>query len=90
MKDFYNAYVKEINGEPFYFVKHLLVFSEFKNVAPVLVGYGMHQSFEKSCAIAGIKDAELQKQIHRESRPIPTGRIISLKNYKFPNQKKSG
>ena len=59
----HKAYVKTINGTPFYFVKKFSVFPEYKNVPPILETYAMHSSFKKACAIAGVYDAEIQQQL---------------------------
>lgn len=63
MKDSYEAYVKEVNGIPLYFVKHFLVFPEYSNIDPLVQGYGMHADFEKACNIAGILDPAIRKSI---------------------------
>ena len=62
METQYKAYVKTINGMPFYFVKTYRAFPEFKNVAPLLETFGMHTNFKKACAIAEIYDDEIRQQ----------------------------
>lgn len=63
MKTFSTAYVKTINGIPFYFVKTYYSFPEFKNVSPVLETYGMHTNFKKACKIAQVSDPEIQQEL---------------------------
>ncbi len=63
MENFYSAYTKTINGVDFYFIKHFQNFSEFKNVPPLLVNYGMHINFYKACKIAMIEDKTIQKHL---------------------------
>lgn len=63
MKDSYEAYIKEVNGIPLYFVKHFLVFPDYNNIEPVVQGYGMHADFDKACSIAGILDPAIRKSI---------------------------
>ena len=43
-----------------------MVIPEFKGLADVVVGYGMHTDFEKACSIAGIDDADCRKKLLRE------------------------
>lgn len=63
MKTFSVAYVKTINGTPFYFVKTYQSFPEFQNVSPVLKTYGMHSNFKKACKIAQVCDPETEEQL---------------------------
>ena len=63
METQYTAYVKTINGTPFYFVKTYSVFPEFKNIEPVPETFGMHTNFKKACTIAGVYDADIQQQL---------------------------
>ena len=63
METHYTAYVKTINGIPFYFVKTYNSFPEFQNVAPVLETYGMHTKFKKACSIAQVYDPEIQERL---------------------------
>lgn len=90
MEHLYNAYVKDINGEPFFFVKHFLILNEVDNITPLLVGYGMHREYEKACNIANIKESDLQKKIRLQHLTSLPGRLISIKDYKISNRKKSG
>lgn len=90
MRNQYIAYTKDINGANFYFVKHLLVFSEYQNIDPVLAGYGMHQNFEKSCTLAGITDKDIQQQIKPDlSNTELSAKIININEYSSA-QKKHG
>ena len=63
MKTSSTAYVKTINGIPFYFVKTYHTFPEYESIPPVLETYGMHTNFKKACRIAQIDDPELQRQL---------------------------
>lgn len=90
MEQVYNAYIKEINAEPFYFIKHFLILTELDNSSPLLIGYGMHRVFEKACAIAGILEKETQQTLRRTIVPSSTIKVISLKDYDFSGQKESG
>ena len=63
MKTFSTAYVKTINGTPFYFVKTYQTFPEYQDVQAVLETYGMHTNFKKACNIAQLHDTEHQKQL---------------------------
>ena len=83
----YQSYTKEINGEVFYFVKNLIVFTGFDNVSPLLMGYGMHRDFEKACLIAGITEKDIQQKIRPD---IPVAKVVEFKNYSFKGRKKSG
>jgi hypothetical protein len=66
MEHVYTAYTKILQDKTYYFVKKLMVISEFKGLADVVVGYGMHTDFEKACSIAGINDADSRKKILAE------------------------
>lgn len=90
MEHLYTAYVKEINREPFYFVKHFLLLTEVDNITPLLIGYGMHRVYEKACGIAGIKDAETQKAIRLQHLSSLPAKVVDLKTYSFSKKKKSG
>lgn len=84
MKDSYEAYIKEVNGVPLYFVKHLLLFPEYSNVEPVLQGYGMHSDFDKACSIAGIHDPLIRKSILPGSSPLNVNeaKLIDIADYR--------
>ena len=63
METHYAAYVKTINGIPFYFVKGFKTFPEYKNVSPLLETYGMHTNFTTACNIAQVYDALIRQQL---------------------------
>ena len=63
MKTISTAYVKTINGTPFYFVKTYQSFPEFQNLSPILKTYGMHTNFKKACKIAEVCDPETRQQL---------------------------
>jgi hypothetical protein len=98
MKTFSTAYVKTINGIPFYFVKTYHSFPEYKDVPPVLETYGMHTSFKKACNIAQVTDPAVQQHLLNDienkaaaCKVIPlqtaTSKIYNLKrrNTSFPS-----
>lgn len=66
MKTFSTAYVKTINGIPFYFVKTYHSFPEYQNVPPILETYGMHTNFKKACKIAQVSDTATQQKLLNE------------------------
>lgn len=82
----YQSYIKEINGEIFYFVKKFVVFPAVSNTGPMLTGYGMHRGFEKACQIAGVMEKDIQNKIRPD---LPTARLVEFKNYPFHGQKRS-
>lgn len=90
MEHLYTAYVKEINGEPFYFVKHHLLLTELHSSIPLLIGYGMHRVYEKACAIAGIQEVELQKAIRIQHLSSLPAKVIDIKTHTYSKRKKSG
>ncbi len=63
MENSYSAYVRTINGDTFYFVKKYQVFTEYKDLPPLLDSYGMHTDFNKACKIALISDKAAQQQL---------------------------
>ena len=54
---------KIIQDKTYYFVKKLLTLPEFKGLADVLVGFGMHTNFEKACSIAGLHNTATRQQL---------------------------
>ncbi len=57
MEHIYNIETKILQGKTHYFVKKIMVLPEFKGLADIVVGYGMHTNFEKACSIANVNDA---------------------------------
>ncbi len=56
MEHVYTVDTKIIQGKVHYFVKKIMLLPEFKGVADIVIGYGMHTSFEKACSIANVHD----------------------------------
>jgi len=56
MEHLFTVHTKLIQDKTYYFVKKIMTLPEFKGLADVVVGYGMHTDFEKACSIAGIDD----------------------------------
>jgi hypothetical protein len=63
MEHLYTVHTKLIEDKTYYFVKKIMALPEFKGLADVVVGYGMHTDFEKACSIAGIDDSAASKQL---------------------------
>ena len=79
METFYKAYSKMTQNKLHYFVKKYLSFPEYKDVADILEGYGMHTDFLKACSIAGVKEVAIQQQLLLEIQAaIPTAKVIDL------------
>lgn len=79
MEHIFKAYLKEVNGKTFYFVKKLSVFPEYENCPPVLESMGMHADFFKACSIAKIYDQEVINKLMDEVHLIPdSANIIHL------------
>lgn len=66
MEHLYTVHTKVIQDQTYYFVKKIMALPEFKGLADVVVGYGMHTDFEKACSIAGVDDGECRKQLLHE------------------------
>ena len=66
MEHVYTVHTKMIESKTHYFVKKLLVFTEFKGLANILVGLGMHTNFEKACSIAGVTEAAIRNRLLNE------------------------
>lgn len=66
MENVYTSYSRKIDATTYFFVKKFLVFPDLKTIPPILEGYGMHIDFNQACIIAGIKDAEIKKQLFAE------------------------
>ena len=63
MEYLYTIHTKLVADKIHFFVKKLMTFPEFKGLADVVVGYGMHTNFEKACKISGIYDSTIRKQL---------------------------
>jgi len=63
MEHFYTVHTKIIDDKTYYFVKKIMALPEFKGLADVVVGYGMHTNFEKACSIAGLHDTAKRQQL---------------------------
>ena len=63
MEHVYTVHTKIIESKIYYFVKKLLTLPEFKGLADVVVGYGMHTKFEKACSIAGVTETAIRNRL---------------------------
>ena len=63
MEHVYTVQTKLIQDKTYYFVKKFMSLPEFKGLADVVVGYGMHTNFEKACSIAGVNESICRKQL---------------------------
>ncbi|MEO6253371.1 MAG: hypothetical protein ABIO79_08710 [Ferruginibacter sp.] len=63
MEHFYTVHTKIIDDKTYYFVKKIMSLPEFKGLPDVVVGYGMHNIFEKACNIAGLHDKATRQQL---------------------------
>jgi hypothetical protein len=83
MEHIFEAYLKEIDGKTFYFVKKLSVFPEYENFPPVLESIGMNVDFFKACAIAKVYDPEVINKLMDQVHLIPdSAKIIHLNKAK--------
>ena len=86
MEHVYTVHTKIIQDKTYYFVKKLLTLPEFKGLADVLVGFGMHTNFEKACSIAGITDTanrnRLLSDLEAQTKPQKTTEryTVQMKN----------
>jgi hypothetical protein len=91
MENVYTSYTRKIASTTYYFVKRFVVFSDLKDVPPILDGYGMHTDFENACTIAGIKDIEIKNQL---LSGIENGqrqaKVIDLNDMSFLSPKAAG
>lgn len=76
MEKHYTAYIKEIAGEKFYFVKAFTSFPELGLTSQLLNGYGMHKDFNEACSIAGITDLTIKKQLIKTIRDVVPQAIV--------------
>ena len=88
METIFTCYTKKIQGSIFYFVKKFIVLPEYNSIPPVQEGYGMHTDFNRACAIAGLYDNSIKKQLLEE---IETGlkqaKVIDLSEVNFNNKR---
>jgi len=66
MEYLYSSYSKLVNDKIHYFVKKIMTFPEFRGLADVQVGFGMHTDFIKACNICGIYDSACYQQLSFE------------------------
>lgn len=88
MKYEHNAYIREIDGQQFYFVKRFIIIPELQNIHPVLSGFGMH--LDKACDIAGVTDAEERKNIYDAIHQQQTSqaKVINFSDFRQSADKK--
>ena len=83
MEYIFKAYLKEVEGKTYYFIKKLSVFPEFENCPPVLESMGMHSDFFKACHIAKVYDQDVINKLMDEVHLVPdSAKIIHLKKVK--------
>jgi hypothetical protein len=63
MEHLYTVHTKMIQDKTYYFVKKIMALPEFKGLADVVIGYGMHTDFEKACGIAGVDNSQARQQL---------------------------
>ncbi len=84
MENIYTSYTKKIQSTTYYFVKKFVVFPEYKGVPPVLEGYGMHEDFDRACAIAAVNDGDIKKQLLQEMETgLRPAKVIDLNDINF-------
>lgn len=92
MENYYTSYTKKIQNITYYFVKKFVIFPEFKDVPPVLEGFGMHTDFDRACAIAAIDDGEIKINLLKEieNHSSQQARVIDFNEMGFGNKKAAG
>ncbi|GAB2831856.1 hypothetical protein [Ferruginibacter profundus] len=91
METFYTAYTKLLDYKTYYFVKKFTAFPEFKDVSPILESYGMHTSFDKACAIAGLSDPIIKEQLLQQAEEnTPRAKVVELGNSSFASKSIAG
>ncbi len=89
METFYKAYSKTVQNKQYYFVKKYLSFPEYKEVADILEGYGMHTDFNKACDIAAVNNFDVRKKLLLEIQSsAPQAKVIELLPAEVPINKK--
>ena len=79
METFYKAYTKMIENKSYYFIKKYLRFPEYKDVADIMEGYGMHTDFNKACNIAGLEDIKIKEELlNGVNGNSPQAKVIEL------------
>jgi hypothetical protein len=63
MEHVYTVHTKLIDGQTYYFVKKIMALPEFKGLAEIVVGYGMHTDYDKACNIAGLHNTTTRQQL---------------------------
>ncbi len=87
MENFYTSYTKAVQGKTYFFVKKFLKFPEFNNVPDVLVGYGMHENFDKACEIAMIQDEQVKlKLLNSMVSPVEQAKVIDMQPVNFESK----
>jgi hypothetical protein len=79
MENFYKAYTKDVHGVIHYFVKKFISFSEYPTMPDILDRFGMHQSFDRACELAGIHEVEIREKLKKELEDQQAqGKVIPL------------
>lgn len=63
MEKFYKAYIKEIDGITFYFIKKYITFPEYRDLPDIMESYGMHKDFNRACSIAMVNDIAIRQEL---------------------------
>ncbi len=63
MEKIYTAYIKEIDGISFYFIKKYTSFPEYKDIPDIMESYGMHKDFNRACGIALVNDNAIRQEL---------------------------
>lgn len=63
MEHVYTVHTRIIQHKTYYFVKKIMALPEFKGVADIVIGYGMHTNFKKACGIAGLYNTTIIQQL---------------------------
>jgi hypothetical protein len=79
MKQVYSAYLKQVNDVTYFFVKKYQSFPDIPGIPDIQQGFGMHENFEKACAIAGLTDATCMQELYQAClASLPQAKIIEL------------
>jgi hypothetical protein len=83
MKNIYTAYVREVNGKSFFFVKKYVIYNEYDHLPGILDSMGMHTDFYKACEIAKVNDEAAISKLLNELPPTPAAaKVIRMHGVK--------
>lgn len=80
MENIYEAYMRTVDNQIYYFVKKKTRFPELAGSPVILDQYGMHSDFLKACSIAHVVDQNIISELMQSVQLLPeSARVIPMR-----------